>query len=116
VNPQSGGGLCSVQVLSDKDQETLRYQQEKFARSQVGMRATSGPGIWEGIRSRRQTHFAQTWYRPHATATHRAFPMSWALWNTIVSASSLTVALRSPLTTDVVQLMVGNSFFQCILW
>lgn len=34
-----------------------------------------------------QTKFAksQTWYRPHATPTHRAFPMSLALWNTIVS-------------------------------
>lgn len=42
--------------------------------------------------------------------------MSWALWNTIVSASTLAVALGSPLMSDVVQLMVGNSFFQCILW
>ncbi|KAL7421280.1 hypothetical protein Q5752_004165 [Cryptotrichosporon argae] len=59
-----------VSVLSEKEQETLRYQQEKFAKS-------------------------QTWYRPHATATHRAFPVTWALWNTI--------------------LMDGNSFFQCLL-
>ncbi|KAK8849411.1 hypothetical protein IAR55_004743 [Kwoniella newhampshirensis] len=59
-----------VHVLTDEEQERLRYQQEKFAQS-------------------------QTWYRPHANATHRAFPMKWALWNTI--------------------LMDGNSFFQCIL-
>ncbi|WVF68829.1 hypothetical protein IAT40_003602 [Kwoniella sp. CBS 6097] len=59
-----------VEVLSEKDRKELRYQQEKFA-------------------------ISQTWYRPHATATHRAFPMKWALWNTI--------------------LMDGNSFFQCIL-
>lgn len=57
-------------VLSEKDQNQLRYQQEKFSQS-------------------------QTWYRPHATATHRAFPITLALWNTI--------------------LMDGNSFFQCIL-
>ncbi|KAK4690078.1 hypothetical protein P7C73_g67, partial [Tremellales sp. Uapishka_1] len=59
-----------VQVLSDKQQEQLHYQQEKYARS-------------------------QTWYKPHATATHRAFPIHWALWNSL--------------------LMDGNSFFQCIL-
>ncbi|OCF31246.1 hypothetical protein I316_07032 [Kwoniella heveanensis BCC8398] len=57
-----------VEVLSEKDRKELRYQQDKFA-------------------------ISQTWYRPHATATHRAFPMKWALWNTI--------------------LMDGNSFFQC---
>lgn len=55
------------QVLSEKDQDQLRYQQDKFAKS-------------------------QTWYRPHANATHRAFPITLALWNTI--------------------LMDGNSFFQ----
>ncbi|WRT69393.1 uncharacterized protein IL334_006377 [Kwoniella shivajii] len=59
-----------VFVLSEKDQKNLRYQQEKFA-------------------------ISQTWYRAHATATHKAFPIKWALWNTI--------------------LMDGNSFFQCIL-
>ncbi|WVW86585.1 hypothetical protein I302_108635 [Kwoniella bestiolae CBS 10118] len=59
-----------VFVLSEKDQKNLRYQQEKFAVS-------------------------QTWYRAHATATHKAFPMKFALWNTI--------------------LMDGNSFFQCLL-
>ena len=37
----------------------------------------------------------QTWYRPHATATHKAFPITWALWNTV--------------------LMDLNSVFQCIL-
>ncbi|KAK6909033.1 hypothetical protein I203_103043 [Kwoniella mangroviensis CBS 8507] len=57
-----------VFVLSEKDQNNLKYQQEKFA-------------------------ISQTWYRPHATATHKAFPMKFALWNTI--------------------LMDGNSFFQC---
>ncbi|WWC73406.1 uncharacterized protein I206_107373 [Kwoniella pini CBS 10737] len=59
-----------VFVLSEKDQKNLKYQQEKFATS-------------------------QTWYRAHANATHKAFPMKFALWNTI--------------------LMDGNSFFQCLL-
>ncbi|WWD20032.1 hypothetical protein CI109_104505 [Kwoniella shandongensis] len=57
-----------VHVLTDEEQARLTHQQEKFAQS-------------------------QTWYRPHANATHRAFPMKWALWNTI--------------------LMDLNSFFQC---
>jgi len=59
-----------ISVLTEKQQEQLRYQQEKFGNS-------------------------QTWYRPHATATHTAFPINWALWNTI--------------------LMDGNSVFQCML-
>ncbi|KIR34432.1 hypothetical protein I310_02645 [Cryptococcus deuterogattii CA1014] len=59
-----------IHVLNEKEAAKLRYHQEKFALS-------------------------QTWYKPHATATHRAFPIRWALWNTI--------------------LMDGNSFFQCIL-
>ncbi|BEI84861.1 hypothetical protein CcaverHIS002_0502620 [Cutaneotrichosporon cavernicola] len=57
-------------VLTKEEHDRLVDQQTKFAKS-------------------------QTWYRPHATATHRAFPMSLALWNTI--------------------LMDGNSFFQCLL-
>ncbi|GMK55853.1 hypothetical protein CspeluHIS016_0209090 [Cutaneotrichosporon spelunceum] len=57
-------------VLTNVEHDRLVYQQTKFTKS-------------------------QTWYRPHATATHRAFPMSLALWNTI--------------------LMDGNSFFQCLL-
>lgn len=59
-----------VSVLSEKQQAQLRHQQEQFAKS-------------------------QTWYRPHATATHTAFPISWALGNTL--------------------LMDGNSMFQCML-
>ncbi|OWZ54225.1 hypothetical protein C368_03364 [Cryptococcus neoformans 125.91] len=59
-----------IHVLDEKETARLRHHQEKFALS-------------------------QTWYKPHATATHRAFPIGWALWNTI--------------------LMDGNSFFQCIL-
>ncbi|KIR60249.1 hypothetical protein I314_04105 [Cryptococcus bacillisporus CA1873] len=59
-----------IHVLNEKEAAKLRHHQEKFALS-------------------------QTWYKPHATATHRAFPIRWALWNTI--------------------LMDGNSFFQCIL-
>lgn len=31
-----------------------------------------------------QVLIEQTWYKPHATATHRAFPITWALWNTVV--------------------------------
>ena len=49
-----------VSVLSEKQQAQLRHQQEQFAKS-------------------------QTWYRPHATATHTAFPISWALGNTLAS-------------------------------
>lgn len=59
-----------VNVLSDGEQAELEHQQAAFAAS-------------------------QTWYRPHASATHTAFPMAWALWNTI--------------------LMDANSFFQCLL-
>lgn len=59
-----------INVLSDKEQAELEHQQSAFQAS-------------------------QTWYRPHATPTHTAFPMAWALWNTI--------------------LMDLNSFFQCLL-
>lgn len=55
-------------VLTDAEHDKLVYQQEKFAKS-------------------------QTWYRPHANATHRAFPMSLALWNTIVSCVGLKEVL-----------------------
>jgi hypothetical protein len=48
------------ELLSEKECEKLKHEQEKFAES-------------------------QTWYRPHETATHFAFPIKWALWNTIVS-------------------------------
>ncbi|VDB96951.1 unnamed protein product [Peniophora sp. CBMAI 1063] len=44
-----------VHVLTDKEQTSLRYQQSKFMHS-------------------------QTWYRPHGTETHRAFPIHYALW------------------------------------
>ncbi|KAI0068825.1 hypothetical protein BV25DRAFT_1874084 [Artomyces pyxidatus] len=43
-----------VHVLDDKDQADLHHQQKEFAKS-------------------------QTWYRPHGTETHRAFPINWAL-------------------------------------
>ncbi|WVQ79534.1 hypothetical protein IAT38_001633 [Cryptococcus sp. DSM 104549] len=59
-----------VHVLDEKETAKLRHNQEEFAKS-------------------------QTWYKAHATATHRAFPIKWALWNTI--------------------LMDLNSFFQCLL-
>jgi hypothetical protein len=42
------------QVLTDHQQERLKYQQRAFQKS-------------------------QTWYRPHATETHRAFSLNWAL-------------------------------------
>jgi len=59
-----------VHVLSDKEQADLHYQQEKFRES-------------------------QTWYRPHGTETHRAFPINTAL---------------------IICLFIdGNSFFQIIL-
>ncbi|KAI0053001.1 hypothetical protein FA95DRAFT_1050949 [Auriscalpium vulgare] len=59
-----------VHVLSDKDQADLHHQQKEFAKS-------------------------QTWYRPHGTETHRAFPINLAL---------IICALND-----------GNSFFQIIL-
>jgi hypothetical protein len=74
-----------VSVLTEKERAKLKYQQEMFAKSQVS--DTSYCGMVPAD--------SQTWYRPHATSTHRAFPMSWALWNTI--------------------LMDLNSAFQCIL-
>jgi len=43
-----------IHVLSDKEQQDLRYQQHQFMKS-------------------------QSWYRPHATNTHRAFPINTAL-------------------------------------
>ncbi|CAL1700809.1 unnamed protein product [Somion occarium] len=43
-----------VHVLTDEEQADLHYQQHKFAQS-------------------------QTWYRPHGTQTHRAFPIYTAL-------------------------------------
>lgn len=59
-----------VHVLTPKEQADLHYQQHKFALS-------------------------MTWYRPHGTATHRAFPIHVALW----------ICLMNDL----------NSFFQCLL-
>ncbi|KAL4241910.1 hypothetical protein ABKN59_000518 [Abortiporus biennis] len=59
-----------VHVLTDKEQDDLHYQQLKFMDS-------------------------QTWYRPHGTQTHRAFPINTALWICILN--------------DL------NSFFQCLL-
>nr|VWO95170.1 Uncharacterized protein [Ganoderma boninense] len=59
-----------VQVLSEKEQIDLHYQQHQFMKS-------------------------QTWYRPHGTQTHRAFPITMALWICICN--------------DL------NSFFQCLL-
>lgn len=58
------------QVLEPRRQEMLVLQQTKFAKS-------------------------QTWYIPHMTDTHKAFPISTALWICLL--------------TD------GNSFFQCLL-
>ncbi|KAF9782328.1 hypothetical protein BJ322DRAFT_1075621 [Thelephora terrestris] len=59
-----------VHVLTDKEQRDLHYHQQQFMRS-------------------------QTWYRPHGTATHRAFPIN--------------IALMICCCID------GNSFFQVIL-
>ncbi|KAH7914214.1 hypothetical protein BJ138DRAFT_1000597 [Hygrophoropsis aurantiaca] len=44
-----------VHVLSEIEQRDLHHQQERFRKS-------------------------QTWYRPHGTETHRAFPINMALW------------------------------------
>ncbi|KAL0572041.1 hypothetical protein V5O48_009919 [Marasmius crinis-equi] len=43
-----------VHVLTDKEQKDLHRQQRKF-------------------------QYSQTWYRPHGTETHRAYPISYAL-------------------------------------
>ncbi|KAI9001071.1 hypothetical protein BD414DRAFT_574554 [Trametes punicea] len=59
-----------IHVLSEEEQIDLHYQQHKFMES-------------------------QTWYRPHGTQTHRAFPIDLALW--ICVCNDL------------------NSFFQCLL-
>ncbi|KAI0353601.1 hypothetical protein OH77DRAFT_1427291 [Trametes cingulata] len=59
-----------VHVLTEEEQIDLHYQQHKFMAS-------------------------QTWYRPHGTQTHRAFPIDLALW--ICVCNDL------------------NSFFQCLL-
>lgn len=44
-----------VHVLTEREQQDLHHQQVKFRES-------------------------QTWYRPHGTVTHRAFPINTALW------------------------------------
>lgn len=44
-----------VHVLTEQEQQDLHHQQVKFRES-------------------------QTWYRPHGTVTHRAFPINTALW------------------------------------
>ncbi|GJE84182.1 hypothetical protein PsYK624_002580 [Phanerochaete sordida] len=59
-----------IHVLTDKEQADLHYQQHKFMQS-------------------------MTWYRPHGTTTHRAFPIDLALWICIMN--------------DL------NSLFQCML-
>ncbi|KAG2141790.1 uncharacterized protein EDB93DRAFT_1089213 [Suillus bovinus] len=59
-----------VHVLTEQEQQDLHHQQVKFRES-------------------------QTWYRPHGTVTHRAFPINTALWICLL--------------TD------GNSAFQVIL-
>ncbi|KAI0030702.1 hypothetical protein K488DRAFT_26420, partial [Vararia minispora EC-137] len=59
-----------MHVLSEKEQIDLHYQQIQFMES-------------------------QTWYRPHGTATHRAFPINYGL--------------------AICSLNVGNSIFQAML-
>ncbi|KAI9466894.1 hypothetical protein BJY52DRAFT_1235073 [Lactarius psammicola] len=59
-----------VHVLTDKQQYELHHEQKKFMKS-------------------------QTWYRPHGTETHRAFPINTALWICLLND--------------------GNSVFQCML-
>ncbi|KAI0320669.1 hypothetical protein OF83DRAFT_1238597 [Amylostereum chailletii] len=59
-----------VHVLTDKEQADLHHQQKKFGKS-------------------------QTWYRPHGTETHRAFPIGTALLICLLN--------------------FGNSFFQAML-
>jgi hypothetical protein len=59
-----------VSVLNEKEQQQLDTHQQAFAKS-------------------------QTWYKPHATATHKAYPISYALANTFVSTN-----VYSPLPTS----------------
>ncbi|KAI9448157.1 hypothetical protein H4582DRAFT_1898905 [Lactarius indigo] len=59
-----------VHVLTDKQEYELHHEQKKFMKS-------------------------QTWYRPHGTETHRAFPINTALWICLLND--------------------GNSVFQCML-
>ncbi|KZT74331.1 hypothetical protein DAEQUDRAFT_660489 [Daedalea quercina L-15889] len=59
-----------VPVLTEEEQIDLHYQQHMFMQS-------------------------QTWYRPHGTQTHRAFPVDTAVWITVMN--------------DL------NSIFQCLL-
>lgn len=59
-----------IPVLTEQEQIDLHYQQHKFMQ-------------------------AQTWYRPHGTQTHRAFPIDIAVW--ICGMNDL------------------NTFFQCLL-
>ncbi|GAA94930.1 uncharacterized protein L969DRAFT_83119 [Mixia osmundae IAM 14324] len=63
-------------VLTDKELKSLRYHQNKFAAG-------------------------QTWYKPHATPTHRAFPLSWALWICLCNIvnSLAQIALLTVMTT-----------------
>lgn len=59
-----------VHVLTEQEQQDLHHHQVKFRES-------------------------QTWYRPHGTVTHRAFPINTALW--------------------ICLFVDGNSFFQIML-
>jgi len=59
-----------VHVLTDKEEHELHHEQKKLMKS-------------------------QTWYRPHGTETHRAFPITTALWICLLND--------------------GNSVFQCML-
>ncbi|OCH92936.1 hypothetical protein OBBRIDRAFT_802282 [Obba rivulosa] len=69
-----------VHVLTEEEQMDLHYQQHKFMES-------------------------QTWYRPHGTETHRAFPIKFSNGCSKLYSIALWICVMNDL----------NSFFQCLL-
>jgi hypothetical protein len=101
-----------AQVLSEYEQALLEYQQERFMASQVGRKRIVTICRTCSLRS----PVCQTWYRPHATDTHRAFSINWALYICAVSCDQSEAENRSALNTNLgLQFIIGNSVFQCML-
>lgn len=74
-----------VSVLNEKEQQQLDTHQQAFAKS-------------------------QTWYKPHATATHKAYPINYALANTFVSTN-----VYWPLSTRIGALISASSLWWATL-
>ena len=64
--PGANTAFAQIQVLTDTEQRDLHYR-ESFQTiiSQVVLTVTD----------QQQFMRSQTWYRPHGTTTHRAFPI-----------------------------------------